>query len=331
MEYVNRLHSRNLVEWAKNKPEVVVLSGDLSNSCEVDTFRDIYPDRFFSMGLTEQNMMAFAGGLAREGYTPFIHTFAVFLYRRALDSIEMSNTYPNLRVRLCGFLPGVTTPGGATHQAIDDIGVLRVLPNMTILETGDATDVESVLDVAQAINGPVYIRMVRGELPRLFAEPMQLGMARVLSVGDDLTLLTTGICTEEGIRAVQLLKAKGVSIQHLHISTLKPFNDPVVVESLSKAKHGIITMENHTIIGGLGTCTAEMMAEHGIGRKLTRLGIPDTYMHGASKRYLMRKYRIDGLALVEKVESILGQRFNLSEDDLARVELQTFSGEGQVV
>ncbi len=324
MEIVTRLHSRNLIAWAKDKPEVVVLSGDLSNSCEVDSFRDAYPDRFFSMGLTEQNMMAFAGGLAREGYTPFIHTFAVFLYRRALDSIEMSNTYPNLRVRLCGFLPGVTTPGGATHQAIDDIGVLRVLPNMTILETGDATDVESVLDVAQAINGPVYIRMVRGELPRLFAEPMQFGKARVLSVGDDLTILSTGICTEEALRVVQVMKAQGVSIQHLHISTLKPFNDPVVLESLTQARHGIITLENHTILGGLGTCVAEMMAEHGIGRKLTRLGIPDTYIHGASKRYLMHKYGIDGLALAQAIERALGQSLSVTAEALAAVQLETF-------
>lgn len=331
MEIVTRLHARHLVEWAKDKPEVVVLSGDLSNSCEVDTFRDTYPDRFFSMGLTEQNMMAFAGGLAREGYTPYIHTFAVFIYRRALDSIEMSIAYPNLRVRMCGFLPGVTTPGGATHQAIDDIGVLRALPNMTILETGDATDVESVLDVAQAINGPVYIRMVRGELPRLFAqsEPMQLGKARVLSIGDDLTLLSTGICTEEAMRATQVLKARGVSIQHLHITTLKPFNDPVVLESLQKARYGVVTMENHTILGGLGTCVAEMMAEHGVGQKLTRIGIPDTYIHGASKHYLMREYGLDAISLVQKIESILKQPLNISEADLAGVRLSTFYSEGQ--
>jgi len=195
MEMHTRVHARNLVAWAKDRPEVLVLSGDLTTSCEVDTFRDAYPDRFYSMGLAEQNMLSVAGGqnmlsvaggLAREGYTPFVHTFAVFMYRRALDQLEMSIAYPNLRVRLFGFL--VTTPGGATHQAIDDLGVLRALPNMTILETGDATDVESVLDLSATIDGPVYIRMVRGEIPRLFhpADRMQLNHARMLSTGTDV-------------------------------------------------------------------------------------------------------------------------------------------------
>jgi transketolase len=133
MEIVSKVHARNLARWAKDKPEVVVLSADLTGSTEIDLFKETYPDRFFSMGIAEQNMVSFAGGLAREGYIPFIHTFAVFIYRRAYDQVAMSVAYPNLPVRLIGFLPGITTPGGATHQAIEDIAVLRALPNMTIL------------------------------------------------------------------------------------------------------------------------------------------------------------------------------------------------------
>ncbi|HUN08589.1 MAG TPA: transketolase C-terminal domain-containing protein [Aggregatilineales bacterium] len=331
MEMHTRVHARNLVAWAKDRPEVLVLSGDLTTSCEVDTFRDAYPDRFYSMGLAEQNMLSVAGGLAREGYTPFVHTFAVFMYRRALDQLEMSIAYPNLRVRLFGFLPGVTTPGGATHQAIDDLGVLRALPNMTILETGDATDVESVLDLSATIDGPVYIRMVRGEIPRLFhpADRMQLNHARMLSTGTDVTLLSTGICTEEAMRATQALAARGVSIQHLHITTLKPFSDPQVIESLSRAKRGIITLENHSIMGGLGTAVAELMAEHGIGTRLTRLGIPDTYIHGASRAYLMREYGLDAPALVRAVERIVDQPLNITTDDLAAARFSTFAAENQ--
>ncbi|MCA9906805.1 MAG: transketolase, partial [Anaerolineae bacterium] len=147
MEVLSRVHEKNLVRWAENRPEVVVMSGDLTGSTEIQLFKDTYPDRFFSMGLTEQTMMSWAAGMAREGFTPFVHTFAVFMYRRALDQIEISIAYPNLPVRMFGFLPGVTTPGGVTHQAIDDVAVLRGIPNLTILETGDATDVESVLDV----------------------------------------------------------------------------------------------------------------------------------------------------------------------------------------
>jgi len=226
-------------------------------------------------------------------------------------------------VRLIGFLPGITTPGGATHQATDDIAILRALPNMTILECGDATDVESVLDVAQSINGPVYVRMLRGEIPRLFdaAEPMRLGQARILSAGDDLTLLTAGVCTEEALRASEILRSRGVGIRHLHISTLKPFNDPLVLEALRMARHGVITMENHTLQGGLGTATAEMMVAHGISKRLVRLGLNDTYAHGASKPYLMRKYGLDALALTQAVETLLGRPLKIGEADLQSVRL----------
>lgn len=323
MDLLTRVHAQNLVDWARDKPEVVVLSADLTSSTEIDLFRDTYPKRFFSMGMAEQNMMSFAGGLAREGFFPFVHTFAVFMYRRALDQISMSIAYPNLPVRMFGFLPGITTPGGVTHQAIDDIAVLRAIPNMTLLECGDATDVESVLDVAQAVNGPVYVRMLRGEIPRLFdaGEPLRLNQARVLSTGSDITLLSTGICTEEAMRATNVLQSRGVSIQHLHVSTLKPFSDPTVLEALAQPRYGVITMENHSIIGGLGTAVAELMAEHGIGRKLVRIGLKDTYAHGASRDYLMREYGLDALALVRQVETLLNTSLNIDEGDLAAVRL----------
>ena len=183
IELVPRPHARNLVRWAKDRPQVVVLSADLTSSCEADDFREAYPERFFSMGMAEQNMMGFAAGLAREGFSPHVHTFAVFICRRPFDQVAMSIAYPNLPVRLVGFLPGITTPGGVTHQAVDDVALMRSLPNMTVVSCGDATDVESFLDVAAAVDGPVYVRMLRGQVPRLFdpAEPMALGRARVLS------------------------------------------------------------------------------------------------------------------------------------------------------
>lgn len=323
MEIISRPHAKNLIEWAKDKPRVVVLSADLSSSCEVDTFRDTYPDRFFSMGMAEQNMMGFAAGLAREGYFPYIHTFAVFITRRPFDQLAMSIAYPNLPVRFIGFLPGITTPGGVTHQAIDDVALMRIVPNMTVLEVGDATEVETVLDVAQSIEGPAYVRMLRGEVPRLFfkTEPMRLNQARGLSEGTDLTILSSGICTEEALRATAALAAKGVSLEHLHISTHKPFSDPLVLNALDKPRYGVITMENHTIIGGLGSAAAEVMAENGIGKKLVRIGLRDKYAHGASRPYLMKKYGLDALALVRAVESLTGESFGLGEDDLAAIRL----------
>jgi len=322
-EILSRVHAKNLVKWAADKPKVLVLSADLTSSTEIDLFRQTYPDRFLSMGVAEQNMMSFAGGLAREGLIPFVHTFAVFIYRRAYDQIAMSISYPNLRVRMIGFLPGITTPGGATHQAIEDVAIMRALPNMTILECGDATEVESVLDVIEKIDGPVYVRMLRGETPRLFNSslPMKLGTARVLSEGNDITLLTSGIMTEEAMRGAQVLRKRGISVQHMHISTLKPFNDESVLEAIVKSRYGVITMENHTIIGGLGTIIAEKMAEAGIAKRLVRIGLRDTFAHGASKQYLLKEYGMDALALIKEVEALTGQQFGISEDELSRTHI----------
>lgn len=324
MEILSRVHAENLVRWAADKPQVVVLSADLTGSTEVDLFRDHYPQRFFSMGMAEQNMMSVAGGLAREGFFPFVHTFAVFMYRRALDQIAMSIAYPNVPVRMFGFLPGITTPGGVTHQAVEDIGVMRLLPNMTVLETGDATEVESVLDVVHSIPGPVYIRMLRGEIRRLFpvSQPLRLNEGRVLSTGSDITLFSSGICTEEVLRVTGLLKEQGVALTHVHVSTLKPFTDELILEAAAQARYGVITVENHTIVGGLGSAVAETMATAGLGKKLWRLGLQDTYAHGASRAYLMQEYGLDAMAVKETVEKMMNTSLAITRDELAAVRLE---------
>lgn len=324
MEIVKRPHVENFISWARHKPEVVVLSADLTNSCEVGQWRDTYPDRFFSMGMAEQNMMGVAAGLAREGYTPFIHTFAVFIYRRAYDQLAMSIAYPNLKVRFFGFLPGIVTPGGVTHQAIEDVAIMRATPNMTVLETGDATEVESVLDVAQAVDGPCYVRFLRGEIPRLFpkAEPFQINRARVLSEGNEIAVLTSGIMTEEAMRATRYLARQGVSVRHLHVSTHKPFSDPQILDAIRICRQGVVTLENHLTTGGLGTAVAELIADHGLGRRLVRLGLDDTYAHGASQGYLLAEYRLDAAALVSAIGELIGRPLQFAEEDIesARVE-----------
>ncbi|MBI4617147.1 MAG: transketolase [Planctomycetes bacterium] len=319
MELVSRPHAANLVRWAKDRPEVLVLSADLTASCEADGFRDAYPDRFFSFGMAEQNLMGFAAGLAREGFVPFVHTFSVFLTRRPYDQVAMSIAYSNLPVRLVGFLPGLMTPGGVTHQAIDDLALMRALPNMTVLECADATDVETVLDVAHELGGPVYVRMLRGDVPRLFdrRDPLRLGRSRLVSDGGDVAVFSSGVCVEEAMRAGNALSARGVRIRHLAVSTLKPFDDPTVPEAAATASRGVVTMENHLISGGLGTAVAELLATNGIGRKLVRLGLRDTYAHGASRAYLMREYELDAFAVVRAVERLLGESFGISREELA--------------
>lgn len=315
----NKVHSRNLLRWAESHPEGLVLSGDLTSSTEILEFSQKYPDRFYSMGLTEQNTVSWAAGMAREGFIPMFHTFAVFMYRRALDQIAISVAYPNLPVRFYGFLPGLTTPGGVTHQAIEDAAVMRALPNMTVIDTGDATDVESVLDVCDGIQGPVYVRMLRGEMPRLFPSdcPLVLDRARVLSNEGTLTVLSSGVCTEEAMKVCGLLASRGFPFRLLHVSTLKPFTDPAVVEAVAAGTSGVITIENHSTIGGLGSAVAEVMAEHGIGNRLVRLGIPDTFLHGSSRNYLMREVGIDAAGLLAAIEALCGSSFNISPEEIA--------------
>jgi transketolase len=172
--------------------------------------------------------------------------------------------------------------------------------------------------------GPVYVRMLRGEVPRLFPKNKTFipDKARQLSRGDDLTLLSSGICTQEAMRATAVLRNKGVTINHLHISTHKPFTDPLVLAAISAPRCGVITMENHSIIGGLGSAVAELMAENAIPKRLVRIGLQDTFAHGGSRSYLLRYYGLDAMALAEKIEGLLGEKLGITESDLTAVRLK---------
>ncbi|MDR0709764.1 MAG: transketolase [Spirochaetaceae bacterium] len=331
MEIVQRPYQNAFLDWSRDKHKVLVLTADLTNSCEVGVWAKEYPDRYFSMGLTEQNMIGVAAGLARKGFYPYIHTFAVFIYRRPFDQLAMSVAYPNLPVRFMGFLPGVTTPGGVTHQAIDDIAIMRAVPNMTIISIGDATEAETCLDAVQAVQGPVYVRMLRGEVPRIFSkdDPFVFNKARVLSRGNDIAIISEGICTEEAIKASVALKNQGLGITHVHVSTLKPFSDSRIPRIIDGVKYGVITLENHLASGGLGSAVSELISDRGIGKRLIRLGLQDTYAHGASKPYLMKKYGLDAIALVGAAEKLTGQKFCVNEDTFASIRLETANPEAK--
>jgi transketolase len=321
MDMVNRPYEAAFEAHALAHPEVLCLSADLTSSCEVDGFRDRHPDRFLSLGMAEQNMLSFAGGLGLAGFRPFLHSFGVFLYRRPYDQLMASVAYPRRKVRLMGFLPGVTTPGGMTHQAIEDISVMRTIPNMTVLEAGDATEVESIVAEADTVDGPVYCRILRGAVPRLFDTPLRIGRMRVLAEGDDVLVVTAGITTEEAIRARGALATAGVSVRHLHLNTLKPFDAAQIVDHAASVRHGVVTLENHLVAGGIGSMVAEALAEAGLGRRLIRLGLQDTYAHGGSRPYLMKHYGMDALSLVRAVERLTGQATGIDEAALGAVRI----------
>lgn len=322
MKMVNRPYATAFESYAAADPDILCLSADLTSSCEIDGFRDRHPDQFLSMGMAEQNMLSFAGGLGLAGFRPFVHSFSVFLYRRPYDQLMASIAYPRRKVRLMGFLPGITTPGGMTHQAIDDIAVMRAIPNMTVLECGDATEVESIVAEADKVDGPVYCRILRGAVPRLFDTPLQLGRMRVLAEGGDVLIVTAGITTEEAIRARAALERAGVSVRHLHLNTLKPFDAAQIVEHAASVRFGVISLENHLVTGGIGSMVAEALAEAGLGRRLIRLGLRDTYAHGGSKPYLMRYYGLDALSLVRAVERLTGLETDIDEAALESVRVE---------
>lgn len=326
MQIEKNVHSNNIIQFAEKHKEVLVMSADLGTSCEVGESAKKLPERYLSMGIAEQNMLGWAAGLAKEGFHPFLHTFAVFLYRRPLDQLEMSIAYPNLPVALLGFVPGITTPGGITHQSIEDVGIMRTIPNMNIFDCGDATDVESALEICKEINAPIYVRMLRGAVPRLFDpnEPTTFNKGRLLSEGTDIALFSGSICTEEAMRATSYLEKQGLSVQHVHITTLKPFTDPLVLETLEKAKYGVITMENHSVIGGLGTSVGEVMLENRVNKELIKIGINDEWTHGAAKPYLMKKYGIDALSLIKAVEKLVDDKFDATEDELEAIRLEDY-------
>ncbi len=322
IEMVNRPYETAFEAHAIANPDVLCLSADLTSSCEIDKFRDNHPDQFLSLGMAEQNMLSFAGGLGLAGFRPFVHTFGVFLYRRPYDQLMASIAYPRRKVRLMGFLPGITTPGGMTHQAIEDISVMRSIPNMTILETGDATEVESICEAADSIDGPVYCRVLRGTVPRLFDTPIKVGQMRELSAGNDVLIVTSGITTEEALRAKSALEGAGVSIRHIHLNTIKPFYSAAMLDHITSVKHGVVTLENHVTEGGVGSLLAEIMADHGVGKRLIRLGLNDTYAHGGSRPYLMKYYGLDATALVGGVGQLLQQDLGISEDQLATARVE---------
>jgi transketolase len=321
VEMVNRPYAAAFEAHALANPDVLCLSADLTSSCEIDGFRDQHPDRFLSLGMAEQNMMSFAGGLGLAGFRPFLHSFGVFLYRRPYDQLVASVAYPRHPVRLMGFLPGITTPGGMTHQAIEDVAVMRSIPNMTILETGDATEVESICAAADSIDGPVYCRVLRGAIPRLFDTPIVVGQMRELALGHDVLVVTSGIATEEALRARAALAGAGVSIRHLHLNTIKPFDPAPLLDHIAAVSKGVIVLENHVVDGGVGSLVAEIMAENGVGKRLVRLGLRDTFAHGGSRPYLMKYYGLDAAALVAGIERLIGSPTGITEEQLSAVRI----------
>jgi transketolase len=274
-----------LLEHGKAHENVVVVTNDLTASCEADGFRDAFPNRHVSAGMAEQGLISAMSGMASEGLYPIYTSFAVFCTRRPYEQVALTLAYPAKKAALFGFLPGLTTPGGVTHQALDDIGLMAGLPNMTVIEAADATDMESVLDAIHPLPGPVYVRALRGEVPRLFDKPMRVGHHRTLAEGTDVVVLVSGHLTASTKDIVDSLKDQHPGLGLLNVATLKPFDDEALIAKLTSARI-VITVENHWVATGLGRIVAGVLSTRGSHARLVTIGVGDTFTHGGGAAYL---------------------------------------------
>lgn len=289
---VPRLYGEALVAAARRDPRIVCLCADLAGATETDLFRDALPDQFFHTGIAEANMVGMAGGMARCGLIPFTHSFCVFATRRCYDQIAMQVAYPRLPVKIVGFLPGLTTLLGVSHQAIDDIALMRALPDMTIIEPDGPAQLGAAVEAALAVSGPVYLRLKRpdGPLGTGFApRPLVPGKAEVLRDGADGTLIASGLMVEAALDAAERLAGERISVTVVNVATIKPLDTATVID-LAERTGIVVTAENHSMIGGLGSAVAETLLEAGIPVGFARVGIRDTFAEGGSTPYLLSKY-----------------------------------------
>lgn len=304
-ERVSKPFYAALKKHGADHDNVVVVTNDLTASCEADGFRDAYPNRHVSAGMAEQALISSMSGMAHEGLYPIYTSFAVFCTRRPYEQVALTLAYPAKKATLVGFLPGLTTPGGVTHQAVDDIGLMAGLPNMTVIEAADATDMETVLDAIHPLPGPSYVRGLRGEVPRLFSEPLRVGRHRALFDGDEVLVVVSGHLTQATRDVVAGLKKDHPGLGLINVSTLKPFDDESLIAKLVSAKT-VVTVENHWLASGLARIVSKTLLERGASARLIPVGIGDTFTHGGSAAYLENVYGISAAHIEAAISRALG-------------------------
>lgn len=287
-----------LVELGKENPNVVVLDADLSGATKTSIFAKEFPKRFINVGIAEQNLMATAAGLATFGKIPYVSTFAVFAAGRAYDQIRASICYPRLNVKICATHAGLTVgEDGATHQMLEDMSLMRTLPNMTVLSVADDTQARWAVKEVAKVDGPVYLRLARLATPVIYGEDQvfEIGKAIEFGTGTDGTVIATGVTVAEALDAKEELEKQGIHIRVLDVHTIKPIDREAVVKVAKETKK-IVTVEDHSMIGGLGSAVCEVLTEE-YPCYVTRLGVKDTFGKSGSAEELMKEYGIDSLAI----------------------------------
>ncbi len=283
-----------LVRAAEKNPRIVGLTADLGKYTDIHVFAEKFPKQFFQMGMAEQSLVGCAAGLARTGFVPFATTYCVFATRRAYDFIAIGAALGGANIKIVAGLPGLTTGYGGTHQGIEDLALMCAVPNLTVIDPCDATETAQATEAIAAHVGPVYMRLLRGQVP-VSLDPstyrFEIGKARLLADGPDVAIISTGLMTGRALDAVRELAAEGVRASLLHVSTLKPL-DREAISSLIGRVSRVVTAENHVVTGGLASAVADVSVQAGRPIQLRRVGIPDCFCESGSIPYLVKRYRM---------------------------------------
>ena len=295
-----------LVELGGISPDTVVFDSDVGRSTQSSLFGDKYPDRFFQMGIAEANMVGAAAGMSTLGYKPWVSTFAVFLAKRAVDQIRVSIAYPELNVKLNGAYGGIPTgKAGATHQAIQDIAVMRAMPNMTVVVVADANETRQAVLACDSFDGPVYLRTVRCPVPVILGGDykFEIGRSYTLTDGDDVTIIGTGMMTSKALQAAAELDKDGIKARVIHMPTVKPIDEEAIIKA-SKETAGIVTIENHSMIGGLGGAVSEVLTDKA-PCFLRRIGFPDIFGESGDNEKVFTKFGTNVKDVVEAAKGLV--------------------------
>ncbi|SFT89312.1 transketolase subunit B [Geodermatophilus amargosae] len=293
---------------AEERPEIVGLSADLAKYTDMHVFRDAHPDRFFQMGMAEQVMLGAAAGMAEVGLVPFASTYSVFATRRAYDFLCLDIAEPGLNVNVVGALPGLTTGYGPSHQATEDLAILRGCPNLTIVDPCDSVDIEQAVPALAAAPGPTYLRLLRGAVPTVLDEydyRFELGKAAELRTGRDVVLVSTGLMTMRALQAAARLEADSVDVAVLHVPTIKPLDTEAILRA-ARTDRLLVTLENHTVIGGLAESVASTLAFAGVGTRVVPVALPDEFLAAGALPTLHDRYGLSTDAVVARVKAELG-------------------------
>lgn len=290
-----------LAELGSENENVVVLDADLSGATKTSVFAKKFPDRFFDVGIAEQDLMGTATGMATFGKIPYVSTFAVFAAGRAYDQVRNTIAHTNSNVKICATHAGITVgEDGATHQMLEDIGMMKTIPNMTVICPSDDTQTKWIIKEISKIDGPVYVRLSRLATPVIYEKSDQFEIGKGVQIGNgtDATIIATGVTVAEAIKAQKILKEKGIDVRVVDMHTIKPIDKELIIKCAKETKR-IITIEDHSTIGGLGSSACDVLAEN-YPTKVEKMGINDKFGESGKAEELMRFYGIDAQAIVEK-------------------------------